>query len=404
MLVACGGGKIQPIVAFTTKLKADNTERKVELKPAKSSVNWHNSSSWINEQPDNFAVNLPENISFNASRGFYDFISAPVIYKGDYVTLDKNAQIQSVAMDGKQVNWSNNLSRNDDHRVMGGGLYIKNDKLYVTYGSRDLVVIDPKDGKELWRFELPDISRAQPAMRNNTLYVSTISNQLCALNTDLGVLTWVNDGIPEALTYGNNIAPVVIGNNILVGYSSGELALLDANDGKEVWKLNFANNLVEDRSDYVPYSFDTQPIIAGDYVFIANASGLVVKVRISDGQIMWDKKMQDVLTMNKAGNTLFITNNARQIAAVNAGNGDVIWVKDLYEGKSKKPLIFSVPIIVEGKLLVTSSDGKLHIISPSNGEIIKTIEVAKHARHLVVGRDISLFTKDRFYNLVSKKK
>src|SRR5690606_26067877 len=82
------------------------------------------------------------------------------------------------------------------------------------------------------------------AIHGNTLFMGTIDGQLLALDARNGRKIWeVNIGDPK-LGYALTVAPLVIGDKVIVGPAGGEYGIrgfivaFDVATGEQLWRFN----------------------------------------------------------------------------------------------------------------------------------------------------------------------
>ncbi len=123
-------------------------------------------------------------------------------------------------------------------------------KMYVTTPYNTAIGYDLATGKEMWRYEHKQATNIICCGPNNRgfglhgphLYMGTLDGHLVALDRTSGKVVWdIEVGDPTA-GYSLTAAPLVLGNNVIVGVSGGEygirgyLVAYDAVSGKETWR------------------------------------------------------------------------------------------------------------------------------------------------------------------------
>ncbi|HEU4588049.1 MAG TPA: PQQ-binding-like beta-propeller repeat protein [Gemmatimonadales bacterium] len=122
--------------------------------------------------------------------------------------------------------------------------------MYVTTPYNTAMAYDLKTRKELWRYEHKLGTTIYCCGPNNRgvaihgphLYMGTLDGRLVALNRKDGSVAWDIEVADPAFGYSITHAPLVVGNNVLVGVSGGEygirghLTAYNAVDGKQVWR------------------------------------------------------------------------------------------------------------------------------------------------------------------------
>ncbi|MDX1917313.1 MAG: hypothetical protein SFT68_04955, partial [Rickettsiaceae bacterium] len=155
-----------------------------------------------------------------------------------------------------------------------------------------------------------------------------------------------------------------------------------------------------------PLDFSCQPIRYQNHLYFAIGDGHLVKLSLDNQSIIWKKKIEDIISMSKAGD-IFLTNNARQIAAISDKTGDVLWVNKLSALKSglmkslrEKTTIFSAPIVTNNGIYVFSADGSGFLINSINGEIEKRFAIPSNIFGFsIFNGSIFLFDKKNIYQL-----
>ena len=191
---------------------------------------------------------------------------------------------------------------------------IADDQVIAGFASGKLAAFSERDGRQLWeaaialprgRSELDrmvDIDAA-PVLRGETLYAVAYQGRVAALVRRSGTLLWARDfssssGLDvardrifiadaedhvwamdrnggasywrqEQLQYRKLTAPVVIGENVVVGDLEGYLHFLDAGDGHLVARTKVGGT-----------PFLSAPLVRGDTVYALTAGGDVVALRV----------------------------------------------------------------------------------------------------------------------------
>ncbi len=122
--------------------------------------------------------------------------------------------------------------------------------MYVTTPYNTAIAYDLATGRQLWRYEHKlgtTILCCGPnnrgvALHGPHVYMGTLDAHLVALDRKTGKVVWDVEVADPTAGYSITAAPLVIGNNVIVGVSGGEygirgfLAAWDAVSGKEVWR------------------------------------------------------------------------------------------------------------------------------------------------------------------------
>jgi len=124
--------------------------------------------------------------------------------------------------------------------------------MYMTAGDGLAMALDPKTGRELWRYKYTWNREARlccgtanrgVAMLGNRLFMTTPDAHIVALDARTGRLLWDTEMGDYRKGYGATMAPMVVKNKIIAGVSGGEYGIrgfVDAYDpatGKRVWRF-----------------------------------------------------------------------------------------------------------------------------------------------------------------------
>ena len=125
--------------------------------------------------------------------------------------------------------------------------------MYTVSPPNDVVALDPRTGRVFWTYAYAPDTNARVccgrvnrglAIHGDTLYMGAIDGHLLAIDAKNGQVKWnVTVGDPS-LGYALTVAPLVIGNKVIVGPAGGEygirgfIAAYDVDTGAELWRFN----------------------------------------------------------------------------------------------------------------------------------------------------------------------
>lgn len=391
---------IKPIIEFTTKITKETSDFVMQVPTQTSVSNW-DGVNFVN-QGNNFAVLNKFDFYKEAIKSKGKIIAAPIIQNAKLFILDEKNTVTCFDLNSKKQIWQANINKDSltNKITATGGITFANNLLYVSNGSRDLIILDANTGYEIARPRLPDISNAPVEVGNKHIYASLANNSFISLNKETLNLAWQVAGPQTSLMLlmQSAIKPAEISNAVFVPFYSGQLSMLNKESGEPVWENNLLSQL-DDFDDMNYANLITQPIFAPDSVFASSASGIVSKINLNTGQSVWRKNIQDVLGMAKFGNALVLTTNAQQIACISSESGQISWVVDLQdiEAKHNKANNLLTPLMLNDKLYVISSAGKMYEFSTA-GTLITTHKIPKDVSFYAVHKEkLYLFANDGIF-------
>ena len=393
--------KTKQIVDFTPNLDdiySTKSVEKVLFAKATKVYSWTNAINIANEQPENILV---ENLDFSKFKStnlgikFRPVISRVIASDDAFFILDVRGGLHAFAIDDLKRKWSISLTDNFlSKKYSSGGIVYQDGILYSTYGARDVVAIDASTGLEKWRKSMDDIIKISPAVSGDILYVMSVGNKLIAMSSNDGSKLWQKSDVQEIMYYGNNFSPFTYKENLYMTNLSGVISVFNKEKGDDIW----SKDLVED-FDYTPgfdpMNFTAQSIIDGLSLYSASPVGNLLKMSNKDGDICWSKNIEDIQVMNHSQSSLFVVTNGREAAAIDKKSGGLQWSAKLFdENKKKKDVVhYSIPLMVNNKLHIASSEGKLFVISPNDGVIESEIKIPSGCiSHVIVGDRYFIFT------------
>jgi alcohol dehydrogenase (cytochrome c) len=124
--------------------------------------------------------------------------------------------------------------------------------MYLTAAPNTVVALDAARGRVFWHYEHTPSADARPccgrinrglAILGDTVFMATIDSQLIAVDTVSGQPVWQTSVADPSLGYAMTLAPLVVGDKVIVGVAGGEygirgfIAAYDAASGEEVWRF-----------------------------------------------------------------------------------------------------------------------------------------------------------------------
>ncbi len=383
-LFSCNGGKkTKNLVDFTPKLSQEMQAFQYILPNKTVSTDiWDDN---INLQPSNLSIS---NFSgkFNTIN-IPTLQSPPIIVKNTLFFIDTKGIVRAYQLEPWKLLWSYDIDQSNKYKYFSGGIVYNENLLYITNGSRYLITVNANTGHEIWRKKFSDLLIIPPFIYDQKIVVQNISNELSIIDSN-GNLIFQYGNIPATLFLKTSAKPIVTNNKLIISDSAGQFSAIEIDKKQLLWQINLIK-AENDIPDLIPVNLIHTPIVDRDIIYAAVSNGLLMKLDVLDGNYYWKRQILDIQTMNKAGNLLFVTTNGKQVAAISTDTAKVVWTTDL-ESKNKKITQFLSPIIINDKLVIINNIGKLYILSPVTGKIIKTLSIKTNALSFAA-------TKSRFY-------
>lgn len=360
----------------------------ITIPEAKINSFWKSSNFSLRNIPQNLSskINLsnPQIRNYKVSSSSEaDTDRNPVIYKDKIFTLSNNF-LYSYSLDNpKKLEWRTELTSKKDN-LIGGGIYVDNNKIAVTYGGKEIILVNADTGNKIWSHNLANIARASPSIYKNSVFINTIDNSLHSIDLKTGFLKWAIKEAHENLGFFGYAAPEPFEDSIIIPFSSGKLSSINSETGEVKWSATLSMGM--GTQSYVN-DIDMIPVIKDGVIYISSKNGILYAITAAEGKLEWTNHQagghNQIWTAN---DYLYTINKNNQLLAIFKVTGSIKWVYDLEKiKKNKKDNIFfdeehtrfSGPTMINGNLYILSSDGKLMVIDAKTGKKIQDIKISK---------------------------
>jgi outer membrane protein assembly factor BamB len=253
----------------------------------------------------------------------------------------------------------------------GGGLAFNNGKLYAATGFATVTAMDAKTGNKIWSVNTVVPIHSAPVVADNRVYIITQENQTLALDVNDGRTLWDHRGTVESAGIMSSASVGVVGDTVVVPYSSGELFALRAQNGTPAWNdtLTRTGNVT---ALTVINDIAGRPVIDRNMVFAVSHSGTFAAINLRSGSRAWTRSIPGIQTPLVAGEFVFTVSTEGQVVCMSRNDGRIRWVTQLEafgDAASKlDPIVWTGPLMVSNFLVLVGSNGKAQLLSPFNGQ------------------------------------
>lgn len=328
-------------------------------------------------------------------------IASPVISDQVVFTIDAEAVVSAFRLDNGKRIWKKRLKPTNKEEksssLKGAGIAIYNQKVYATTGFGDVFCLNMFDGKKLWKTSLEMPIRIAPTVAANRVIVQALDNTLAVLDAQDGKTLWKGQTDYEATTIVGGASPAYNTDMdvIIAAFSNGELRAFKASTGTPLWtdllvSKKRTNSLAEITA------IKANPVIDGDKVFAVGYNSVLAAIDLRTGSRIWEREMGSTSQPWVAGEYIFVLTNDFNLLALNKNNGKIIWNTAIPTGEDlneKSGVFGNGPVLASNRLIVATSNGYIFAVSPYNGEIISYISASDDiALSPVVADGVAVFT------------
>ncbi|MGB0382085.1 MAG: PQQ-binding-like beta-propeller repeat protein [Alphaproteobacteria bacterium] len=341
-----------------------------------------------------WSVDIGEGISDG-----FALLAPPVASRDALYVMDAAAQVSRFDFNGRKI-WSRSLvpPNEEIHGLSGGGLALTDTALIVTTMFGDVWALDLEGGDEFWRVNIGVPVTGNPMVNENMLLVQGLNGQATALSVKNGETLWVDLGIPSSPTFDRVGTSAMADNVIVYPGIGGEVVGLKPNDGGRLW-VDFP---VFQRTDSVLESAPTlsaSPVIWRDFALVSARNGSFFSVDVMTGKRIWSLPFGLRDTPAVTDDVAFGIDNDQNLRAISLTDGKLFWSISLpeFENERKKEGVIAWfgPLIIDEKIMVFSSHGKMMEINPLSAVVEDEKDVVEAAlAPIIVSNNAFLLSRD----------
>ncbi|MEM6678101.1 MAG: PQQ-binding-like beta-propeller repeat protein [Pseudomonadota bacterium] len=307
--------------------------------------------------------------------------SAPVVAEGRVYVLDAEADAAAFDADSGREIWRRALTpeNEDGSEGFGGGLAYADGRIFATTGFGEFLALDAASGEILWRRGIGAPFRAAPAVAQGVIVAVTRDNRAFGVRASDGEALWRASAAVSGAGLLGGASPAIASGAALLPYTSGEIVAVQLGTGRRFWsavlsggRRGLARSSISDVTG--------DPVVVGPFAIAANQAGRIVAIEGRTGRRVWTRSIGATGPLWAAGETLFLVSDASQLIRLSARNGATIWQTTLpaFEDPEDRedPIQYSGPVLVEGRILVTSSIGELLAFEGVGGQPVAVTDLS----------------------------
>jgi outer membrane protein assembly factor BamB len=295
---------------------------------------------------------LPTKNSYTAGDRGTEF-SNSVLVENTLIFGSRNQGVVSIYPVINQVRWVLPVARGVQSEMAVG----PNATLYFTGGDGFLYSVNSDNGRVNWRYEVRNPITSKPVIANGRLFLTTADDAVFALDAGTGKWLWhYRRRSASTATILGASAPLVNGNDLLVGLSDGYLVSLTIAEGKLKWekKLHTGNRFTD---------VDASAVIADHVIYIPSYDGSLYALRDRDASVIWKfDTAGGSKRVTLDGDRIYFPASDGYIYCLNKNNAKVLWKFELDKGTPTQL------VIADQQIIVGSSHQYLYVLNKEDGK------------------------------------
>ena len=310
----------------------------------------------------------------SGSDGRRTIVSQPVVKDGVLYAMDANAKISAINADTGRRLWDQTMKMENetDKLAYGGGVTIGDGVLYFTTGYGHFGALNIIDGSDIWIVDIGLPMRGAPTYADGRVFGLSHDNQVYAMNAADGEILWSEVGIAENAGLAGAASPAVIGNTLIVSYSSGEVYAMRVENARVLWTdtLNRQGRLT---AMATLRDIDGHPVVYDGNVYLISHSGRMAAVNLRTGIRVWEQNIGSGYMPWVVGDYIYIVTPDSEVLCITRRDGRIRWITQLERFQDpdvrKRPVHWRGPVVAGDRVIVTSSHGYAVSLSPYTGKV-----------------------------------
>jgi outer membrane protein assembly factor BamB len=282
----------------------------------------------------------------------------PALNHNRIYTASADGVILAMNTDSSEPIWKTELKLNLSSGVaFGEGL--------IVVGTPDghVIAMRKEDGDDLWETQLEGEIIAPATVYQDHVFVKTAAGVLYALESMTGNIAWHYTLSTPELKLRVNTAPKVVNNEVIVGFSDGEVVALNAKNGSPKWKVRIAHPKgLTEIERMVDVSANQ---IASNKVYAVSYHGKLSAIDKKTGNEIWSHQLSSYTGMTIQDNCVYVSDTDSHVWAFDADTGKVLWHQNELQG-----LELTSPTVMGKTLVMGDSAGYVHWVSREDGQIL----------------------------------
>ena len=289
----------------------------------------------------------------------------PVANKDVVFTIDGKLKIMATSLTTGKTLWSNPHLTNKEH-LRYGALALDNERLYAITNTSQLVAINPENGEIIYSkyFNTPLKSGLQ--ICDDKLYFSNDAGEFFVIDAKTGKKLFVHKTMEEPNSFVKGSIPMCMNDNLVIAFPNGEVHMLMRDDNTAIWLEalhKISKTSLNNISDII-----ANPVSDGNTVIVKGYNDNMKAFNLINGTLEWELPIGGITTPTLSNKFLFDINNSNVLNAIDITNGKIIWSKKI-DIDDKKAIAFD-PLLVNNQIILTFSNGELVRINPYTGKEI----------------------------------
>ena len=310
----------------------------------------------------------------SVGEGSEDFFSRlkPAVFENKVFSADREGDVIAYDATTGETLWKTDLSdiKNErsfwDSRIsalLSGGPVVGSNKVFIGSENGKIYALDAQTGELLWQARIKGEVISAPAVEADIVVVNSASGVMKALNANNGEEIWKVEQDVPALTLRGISTPVIASGGVLVGTSKGGVNVYLLDSGQQGWSTEIGESSGSTELERV-IDVDSAPVIFGDKAYAISSRGNLAAIDLQSGRELWKRQYSSYRQLSIYRNTIYLTTIRGHVYAIDRVNGIERWSNLSLVNRG-----VSGPAVLDNYVVVGDFEGYLHWINQGTGEI-----------------------------------
>ncbi|KMT64789.1 outer membrane protein assembly factor BamB [Catenovulum maritimum] len=265
------------------------------------------------------------------------------------------------------------LGLNFSPAIRVSGLVASYEKVFIGCENGELIALDVKTGKELWRTKVSGEILSPPIAEESKVIVNLGSGNTVAFNAVDGEQIWESVADVPSLTLRGASSPAYAQGGVFVGSATGKILTYAAANGQLAWDVSVANAQGATELARI-VDIDSTPIFSGTNLFALSAGGALVSVDVRTSRVVWKRDYRGYENITHSFTSLYLSDDHSHIYALDSKTGVEKWSNLVLRNRQ-----VTAGTVFKDYYVVGDFDGYLYFFDKSNGELKSMISVSGDA-------------------------
>lgn len=283
----------------------------------------------------------------------------PVISGDNIYAATAEGDVVSLQRNNGSENWTRELEQE-----LSGGVGVGPNLVLVGNYIGIVTALDRETGAQVWQSTVSSEILSAPKSNGSVVVVQTLDGHLFGLNAEDGSQLWRFDNQLPVLTLRGTADPLMSGDNVYAGFSSGKVVGLRASDGVQNWEQRVAVPQGKTELERV-VDIDATPLLVGEILYVSSYQGRLMAISRANGRPLWavdSSSHQDISAFN---GLVFVSGDNDKVRALKSGSGDTAWENDKMERRK-----LGAPTAFSSYVAVADYEGYVHILDSDDGRFV----------------------------------